>query len=152
MYPLNICNSNLLLVSEQQQFSCTKSGKVKIPGRLSYKHQAVSYFKLHFVFSVHLKVSYVRSPVSAIHECIQLHTGDVSFFHSCEHFNFLPLARLFFLWSDFFSGATFFSLARLFFSGATFFRWRDFFLWLNFSVLETAARFIPGSSHEHEQL
>ena len=49
MYPLNICNSNLLLVSEQQQFSCTKSGKVKIPGRLSYKHQAVSYFKLHSI-------------------------------------------------------------------------------------------------------
>ena len=153
MYPLNICNSNLLLVSEQQQFSCTKSGKVKIPGRLSYKHQAVSYFKLHFVFSVHLKVSYVRSPVSAIHECIQLHTGDVSFFHSCEHFNFLPLARLFFLWRDFFSLARLFFLWRDFFSLARiFFRWRDFFLWLNFLVLETAARFIAASSHEHEQL
>ena len=72
----------------------------------------------------------LRSPVSAIHECVQLHTGDVSFFHSCEHFLTF--------------GATFFSLARLFF------RWRDFFLWINFLVLETAARFIAGSSQKHE--
>ena len=67
----------------------------------------------------------------------------------CILFSFLR--TLSYLWRDFFSsGATFFLWRDFFFSGATFFRWRDFFLWLNFLVLETAARFIAGSSHEHE--
>ena len=58
------------------------------------------------------------------------------------------MVRLFLLLQLFFAGATFL-LAQLFFAGATLFRWRDLFLWLNFLVLQTAARFIAGSSHEH---
>ena len=62
----------------------------------------------------------LRSPVSAIHACVQLHTGDVSFFSFWQ--------TLSYLWRDFFlSGATLFCLARLFFAGATSFYRRDFF-------------------------
>ena len=120
----------------------------------------IAYFILETGLNIVVQHNRLRSPVSAIHECVQLHTGDVSFFHSCEHFltfgatfflwsdfflwrEFFSLARLFFLWHDFFSparlflsGATFFSLARLFFSGATFFSLaRLFFSGANFFSL-----------------
>ena len=69
----------------------------------------------------------IRSPVGAIHVCVQ---------HYILAHTFLPSARLFcfFCWRDFFllgrlflAKATFFLLARLFFAGASFFWWRDFF-------------------------
>ena len=61
----------------------------------------------------------VRSPVSAIHARVQHYVGDISFFHSCEHFP--TFGATFFCWRDFF------------FTGATFFCWRDFFLcWRDF--------------------
>ena len=65
---------------------------------------------------------------------------------------FSSLARLFFVWRDFFSlarlffsGATFFCLARLFFAGATFFSLaRLFFLWRDFFFL--ARLFFVGAT------
>ena len=88
---------------------------------------------------------------------------------------FLPFARLFFCWRDFyFAGATFFLLARLFFcwrdfffAGATFFCWRDFFFagatffcWRDFFLLARLffcwrdffgplLDFIAGLKYEH---
>ena len=55
----------------------------------------------------------IRSTVSAIHVCLQ--------HHILAH-TFLPVARFFFCWHDFFAGVNFFS------AGATFFCWCDFLL------------------------
>ena len=95
---------------------------------------------------IKIGLTYLRSPVSAIHACVLLHIGDAHFLNLGATFlslarlfflsgatffrwrDFFPLARLFLLWRDFFSfGATLFFWRDFFLFGATFFRWRDFF-------------------------
>ena len=113
------CHATLLEIASQRQFFVT--------------------------YGVSWAIPVLRSPVSAIHACVQLHIGDASYFSFWRTLSYLwrdlfSLARLFFASATlFFAGATFFfvratffSLARLFFACATFSCWRDFFLWPNF--------------------
>ena len=103
----------------------------------------IAWYSLHLLILLPREISqpfylgrfvnpFLRSPVSAIHPCVQLDTGDVSWFsfwrtlsYLWRHF-FCP-ARLFFAGVTFFCLArlfcwhNFFSLVQLFFAGATFF-------------------------------
>ena len=114
------CHATLLEIASQRQFFVT--------------------------YGVSWAIPVLRSPVSAIHACVQLHIGDASYFSFWRTLSYLwrdlfSLARLFFASATlFFAGATFFfvrapffpwrdffSLARLFLVGATFFSGPTFF-------------------------